>query len=237
MYKIARTLHNWLGIILATQIMLWFVSGLVMALLPIQEVRGTHLRKLLSANWLDATYAPASILNNHTKEANLALSQRATFDGESPVVVPIFSVTDGDKTVRYNANTGAVVSPLTEAEIRNAGKAQYRGDGNLVSALKLTELPQEVQHLSVPIWQLQFNDEDNTRLYIEPETGSVISVRTDTWRLFDLMWMLHIMDYKDRSNFNHPVLIAFSGGSALFTLTGILLLWQRFRPRKRRLFK
>jgi hypothetical protein len=47
--------------------------------------------------------------------------------------------------------------------------------------------------------------------------------------------MLHIMDYDERSNFNNPLLISTAAASLLFTLTGILLLWQRYRPRRRQL--
>ena len=66
------------------------------------------------------------------------------------------------------------------------------------------------------------------------QTWMVWPERTDNWRLFDFVWMLHIMDYTERSNFNNPLLISFSAAALLFTVSGIVLLWQRFRPRKRR---
>ncbi|MEC7283367.1 MAG: hypothetical protein VXW48_07070 [Pseudomonadota bacterium] len=44
MMKFMRKAHNYLGLILFIQIGLWFLSGLVMAWLPIDEVRGDHLK-------------------------------------------------------------------------------------------------------------------------------------------------------------------------------------------------
>ena len=123
---------------------------------------------------------------------------------------------------------------LKESDVRKAAKDQYAANGDIVAARRLSELPQEVQNLSAPLWQVSFNDELNTRFYIDPNTGSVSRVRTDTWRLFDFMWMLHIMDYKNRTNFNTPWLVAFSGSAFLFTLTGIALLYQHFKPKKKR---
>ena len=52
----------------------------------------------------------------------------------------------------------------------------------------------------------------------------MIARRNDVWRLYDFFWMLHIMDYRERSNFNHPLVIAASAGAVLLTLTGLVLL-------------
>lgn len=244
MYKLCRTIHNWMGLILAIQITLWFASGLVMAWLPIEDVRGAHLRHTFQANWQDAIQSPQSVLASHSADARLALSQRLIVSEDKPRMVPVYTVSKAitengaqqNTSVRYNAMNGAILAPLSEAEINQAAILQYAGTGKLSEVTFLSTLPQEVQQLPSPIWQVQFDDTENTRLYIDPNTGSVLRVRTDTWRLFDFMWMLHIMDYEDRSDFNHPLLIGFSAGALLFTLTGIVLLFQRFRPRKRSWF-
>jgi uncharacterized iron-regulated membrane protein len=244
MYKLCRTIHNWMGLILAIQITLWFASGLVMAWLPIEDVRGAHLRHTFQANWQHAIQSPQSVLASHSADATLALSQRLIVSEDKPRMVPVYTVSKAitengaqqNTSVRYNAMNGAILAPLSEAEINQAAILQYAGTGKLSEVTFLSTLPQEVQQLPSPIWQVQFDDTENTRLYIDPNTGNVLRVRTDTWRLFDFMWMLHIMDYEDRSDFNHPLLIGFSAGALLFTLTGIVLLFQRFRPRKRSRF-
>lgn len=236
MYKFWRSLHNWLGLMLVAQITLWLLSGLVITWLPIDEVRGAHLRQTVEADWQLATQSPASVLSHHGTNAHLSLTQRLTFVEQSMQVVPVYSVEDSAKITRYNAQNGDVFRPLNESDVRLAATTQYTGPGEIDNAALLSQLPQEVQQLPAPIWQVQYNDDEHTRLYIDPNTGSVLRVRTDTWRLFDFMWMLHIMDYKNRSDFNNPLVIGFSAAALLFTFTGIILLWQRFRPKKRRLF-
>jgi hypothetical protein len=69
-------LHNWLGLILFVQIGLWFLSGLVMALLPIDEVRGSHLRLKPLATWKDARVAPSERLREFDSHATLTFGSQ-----------------------------------------------------------------------------------------------------------------------------------------------------------------
>lgn len=234
MNKFVRALHNYLGLILCIQIALWFLSGLVMAYLPIEEVRGNHLRSKVTTQWHSALASPSSILSSHNNSAALSLSHRLEVQDGVLVSTPVYQVKDKDKVYRYNALDGKQLMSMSEDTIKMLALAQYRGNGNIQSSELITTLPQEVQNLTAPLWQTVFNDEFDTHFYLDPNTGAVLRVRTDTWRLFDFMWMLHIMDYKDRSNFNSPLLIGFSASALLFTLTGIVLLYHRFKPRRRR---
>jgi uncharacterized iron-regulated membrane protein len=233
MIKACRWLHNWLGLILVIQIMFWFLSGLVMAIMPIEQVRGEHLRFSSTVSWHGVSVSPAGILKHHSTQASLSLSQQLHISNQQLSASPVYLVEDNNQHYRYSAATGEPVSALTEPEIRQLAVAQYLGQGTLQSSQLLTQLPQEVKNLSAPLWQVQFNDADNTHFYLDPATGLVQRVRTSGWRIFDFFWMLHIMDYQDRSNFNNPLLISTAAASLLFTLSGLLLLWQRFRPRRR----
>jgi Na(+)-translocating NADH:ubiquinone oxidoreductase F subunit len=61
------------------------------------------------------------------------------------------------------------------------------------------------------------------------EDGSILERRNDTWRLFDVFWMLHIMDYQGRENFNNILLIFASLTAAWFSITGIVLFFDSFK--------
>ncbi|WP_333608293.1 PepSY domain-containing protein [Arsukibacterium sp.] len=233
MLKFSRQLHNWLGLILVIQILFWFLSGLVMAIMPIEQVRGEHLRHSVNSSWQQAVIAPATVLSKHSKAANLGFSQQLTVTDNTLIAAPVYVITEADQQYRYLANTGNQIGLLKEADIYHLASAQYLGNGQISHIQWLTQLPQEVKNLSAPLWQVQFNDADNTTFYLDPATGLVQRVRTQGWRLFDFFWMLHIMDYKDRSNFNNPLLIATAAAALLFTLTGLMLLWQRFRPKRK----
>jgi uncharacterized iron-regulated membrane protein len=82
----------------------------------------------------------------------------------------------------------------------------------------------------LPVWQVTFNDPEGLRVYVSPTTGKVVARRNNTWRVYDFLWSLHIMDYREHEDFNHPLLIAFAAGLLVLTLTGVVLLYRRFKP-------
>lgn len=232
MMKWCRRLHNWLGLILVVQILLWFLSGLVMAVLPIEQVRGEHLHTQPVPRWQQALVSPASVLEHHSSEASFSISQQLTLDNNQLSAMPVYVIDDAGQRFRYSASSGKLLNTLSEQDITRLAQAQYTGNGALSYSQLLQQLPAEVKHLPTPQWQVQFNDDNNSTFYLDPATGAVSRVRTSLWRVFDFFWMLHIMDYDERSNFNNPLLISTAAASLLFTLTGLVLLWQRYRPKR-----
>ena len=87
----------------------------------------------------------------------------------------------------------------------------------------------EVRGHESPIWRVPFNDEDDTTLYVSGQDGRILERRNDSWRLFDFVWMLHIMDYTGRQNFNQPLVIMAASGGLWIVLSGIWLLVTSFR--------
>jgi hypothetical protein len=66
---------------------------------------------------------------------------------------------------------------------------------------------------------------------VSAQNGQVVARRTDIWRLYDFFWMLHIMDYRGRVDFNHPLLIGASALALVLAATGCWLLFYRIRVR------
>jgi len=85
------------------------------------------------------------------------------------------------------------------------------------------------------VWRVEFDDSRSTVLYVSPDQGRVLARRNDMWRVFDFFWMLHIMDYSNRDNFNSPLLITASVIGWVLAVTGIWLvvLWLMRRRKKR----
>lgn len=55
----------------------------------------------------------------------------------------------------------------------------------------------------------------------------MVSRRSDVWRLYDVFWRIHILDFKDGDDFNHPLLIAAAALTLPVVVTGLILLWIR----------
>lgn len=64
----------------------------------------------------------------------------------------------------------------------------------------------EFRGRQLPVWKVSFSEPESLSLYLDPWTGEILARRTDRWRLFDFLWMLHIMDFDTRDDFNHPLL-------------------------------
>ncbi|CAI3792566.1 PepSY domain-containing protein [Rheinheimera sp. MM224] len=214
-----RRVHKYLGWVLLLQLIFWFGSGLVMSLLPIEQVRGEHLRQALPIPAWGQALSPAQ-LAQQLPDHQLKLSQQGT--------TPVYQFSKGNQQLYYSALTAEVIAPLTEAQVKDLAGRQYQGTAEIDKIQRLQQAPFEVRHLAAPLWQVQFADEEGSSFYLEEYTGKLLSVRTTNWRIFDFVWMLHIMDYQDREDFNHPLLIVFSATALFFTLTGALLLpWRR----------
>jgi uncharacterized iron-regulated membrane protein len=67
------------------------------------------------------------------------------------------------------------------------------------------------------------------RVYIDAVTGEVVARRNDLWRFYDFFWMLHIMDYGAREDFNNNLLRSSAALGWFFALSGIWLLFYSFR--------
>lgn len=227
-----RALHLWLSLLLSLQIIAWFGSGLLMAWLPIEQVRGNHLlNEAATADWQQVQLSPAQALSKlqaivpAVSPAQLSLTQRGS--------QPVYQWQSGQHRYYLDANSGQLLAPLTAAEASDLALQRYRGDAKLPQAELLPQIPAEARGLTAPVWQLRFQDQENTVFYLHANTGQLLKVRTDRWRLFDFVWMLHIMDYQEREDFNHGLLIASSALALLFSLSGVVLLCfsrKRLRP-------
>ncbi len=224
-----RQLHFYLGLVLSLQLVAWFASGVVMSWFEIEQVRGEHLQSPApAARWSEALVTPAAAVAQAPAQflqAQLTLSQRGT--------EPVYQLQQDDQQLFISAWSGQILQPLAANEVQILAQQRYKGTGALRSAEWLTQTPAEVRGLTAPLWQVQFADAEQTAFYFHPITGQLLRVRTDTWRLYGFFWMLHIMDYQDRSGFNHPLLIISAGSALGFTLGGFVLLGFRLARLRR----
>ena len=145
---------------------------------------------------------------------------------------PVYRLPAKDGPVLLDAASGETLSPLPEASARALALADYAGPGTL-AAVERVEAPElEYRGHELPLWRARFDDDRDTTLYISPQTGRVVARRNDLWRVFDFVWMLHIMDYEEREDFNHPLLVTAAVTALLFTLSGLVMLGYSFWPRR-----
>ncbi len=218
---IVQRVHLWAGLILGIQVLLWMASGVIMSIFPIELVRGETTAYRAPAAVLEpATYAsPGGILAQSEGATSVELKH---FLGR-----PVYA-TSGASPGLFDASTGERMTPLSERLARSVAAQDYLGEGEIVSADLVSFPPQEYRG-ERPVWRIDYNDRWHTRLYISPTSGEVRARRNDIWRLYDFFWMLHIMDYEERDNFNNPLLITASITGLLFAISGLIIVIYRLR--------
>ncbi len=220
-----RSLHKWMGLVLGLQILLWFLSGFLMSWMPIEEIHGDHLLQPAP----NSTLAPVAInLSELSTNLNEPIN---SVHIKSWLGKTVIEVDTGKQIHLFDGTTMQKLSPLNEQQIREVLQAHISPEFELNTINLLSAVPAEARGRQAPLWMAQYAGAENPRIYISAQTGEIVAKRTDRWRLFDFLWMLHIMDYDEREDFNHPLLYLTALSAFLFTLTGFVLIYYKFRKK------
>ena len=226
-HVIARKTHKWLGLFIGVQVVIWSLSGLYMTVVHIDTIHGDHFIRTAPK----ATTTAAGLIDPlELATTNQASGVRLVFVRNRPAYA--LGTETGEKIV--DASIGTPISPLTEGEIRTIARSTYTGTEAIASAKLITEIPAEIRGRKPPLWRVEFANWNKPTLYFSPSTGELLSRRHELWRVFDFVWMLHIMDYEERENVNNTLLRTFTWGAVLMASSGIWLLFYSFHRKKKK---
>ena len=214
--------HRWLGYLVALQVLAWVLGGALFAWLPFQawvKSADTVSKPSLS---LPADWAQALARSPLAGQPVTALSAVATASG------PAFKLRTAQGEQWWLATGAPLTAPSAEAVGRFAHSI-YKGAGTLQAVEKLAQVPTQwlmVRELGArrDVWVARFDDGLNTRLYFSGAQGEFITARSDAWVLYDFFWRLHVMDYSEGEDFNHPLIKGASLLALGLVLTGLVML-------------
>ncbi|MCF6195931.1 MAG: PepSY domain-containing protein [Emcibacter sp.] len=225
---ILRRIHKWVALIVGLQLVLWTMSGFLMSFIPIEDVHGDHL-------W--DKFAPAEIIRPETVVVDAKYLMQKYGDQDITNIRlyarngrAIYGADIDAETVYFDAINGEPVGLVAETEAISIAQESYRWTGKYRSVEYVTdpEKYSEIRGGEFPIWRINFDDNVNSSLYVSPTEGKVVRVRSDIWRLYDFFWMLHIMDYDTRDDFNNLLLILAASVAFFIALSGIILVFYAF---------
>jgi uncharacterized iron-regulated membrane protein len=214
-----RKIHKWIGLIIGLQFVLWAISGTAMALLDMDEVAGGPMA--------ERPIAPPIVAGNGWARIQQALGGQRV----SAVRIrrlpsgAVYQLTTPQGVQLFDVATGAPLS-IDAAAAAAIAKATHPANAEIANVAPLRELNLAVRDLELPIWQVDFADEANSSYYVSGSTGELLVRRNDTWRWWDFFWMLHIMDYSERTSFNHPLIITVGFAMGWLAVTGFWLLFR-----------
>jgi hypothetical protein len=221
-------LHRWLAAIAFVQLGIWTISGFFFAISPLAEVRGEDRK----------TERPPEVLP-WAKIVPLASEARQGSHQVRLIFVdrqPVYWVESARGQRLFDATTSRPFA-IDAERARRIALADQRGVKGVRSISRIEVAPLEYRGKPLPAWCVELEDDRDTRIYIDASSGRVTARRNELWRWFDFFWSLHIMDYGERTDFNHPLLIGFAGLGILTVLSGGLLwllrLWRRWKRRRR----
>lgn len=223
----ARKTHKWLGLFIGMQVVIWSLSGLYMTVVHIDTIHGDHLvrptreRSVVASSLAD----PVALVSART-----AQSIRLAWLGETPIYV----ISRQSAEVAVDARTGAKIPAPDEAAIRRIARSHYTGSDPIASAKLITDIPGEIRGRKPPLWRVEFDHWNKPTFYLSPVSGELLSRRHELWRIFDFVWMLHIMDYDERENVNNTLLRIFTWSAVLMALSGAWLLLYAFPKKKKK---
>ena len=211
-----RNIHKYLSFFISLQLLLWTVSGIYFSFNKIELVRGEQYR-LPSSFSLNLD----QLKGNHENISNFDVVNRVDQQ------ILIISDPSGRKYLDTNGNP---VSMLTVEQAKLTVK-----ENSILNPIDVFLIDQdrngsEYRGRELPLYQvLSLNkDQKSINVYVNPYSGKIVAIRSLQWKIWDLMWGFHIMDWQTRDNINNFLLKVFSILALISSVSGVLLFF-RFR--------
>ena len=192
--KFIRSLHRYLSIFVSIQLLLWTISGIYFAYNKIELVRGEQYRL--------------------PKEVEYRI-----FDRLGTSVIE--TIRDGEKSYTTHPERNSI-KPITKEDAMKV--ILQKTTLKPIEAILIENVnPGEEYRGELPVYKVKTDTKDKINVYVGYMTGDIKSIRSDSWRVWDLMWSLHIMDYRERDNINNILLRILSILALVTSISGITL--------------
>jgi uncharacterized iron-regulated membrane protein len=224
-----RKWHRYLGVFFGIQFLFWTIGGLYFSWTNIKTVRGDDVRKEVKRLQLPdsiSSIGPAiQALQQQYPNALVDQVQLVNNASMLPLYQIRYSVGEKVHHLMVDAQTGKTQASIDENKAVEIAKQTILRKTNLVDVYKVTSTNghHEYREKPLPAFAVVLSGETNCTVYVGEETGLVHSIRNNQWRVFDFLWMLHIMDFKERDNINNWILRISSLMGLITLLSGYAL--------------
>ena len=214
MRNIIRNTHKYLSFFISLQLFLWTISGIYFAFNKIELVRGEQYRLTESfpVNFNEVNFSRSDV---YQIKAIKRLDE-------------IIFVVNASKGTEYLNALGTPVSKLSKSEV-----FEIVSSSSTLEPIDLEEISEsskgsEFRGRELPLYKVtSLNDKDKKiNLYLNVFSGEITAVRSLQWRIWDLMWGFHIMDWQTRDKINNIFLKIFSILALVSSISGILLFFR-----------
>jgi hypothetical protein len=211
---LVRKTHKYLSFFISLQLLLWTISGIYFAFNKIELVRGEQY-----LNHLETSFDLSKL------EFEIEKAKEVEFKNRLGTEIVIIKTKDA---TRYLNMLG---QPLTKISMEDA-MASVLTQTTLIpfatEEIVNEKSGSEYRGRSLPIYRVKSKNAKDTELnvYINVYSAEVVAIRSNKWKIWDLMWGFHIMDWKERDNIDNILLKIFSILALVSSLTGIMLFFK-----------
>jgi len=224
MMHLFKKVHKWVGLLIGAQVLLWLLSGLMISLLDPEKVSGNQWA--FKTSTVPQTLEPMVLLEPAELPQNL-LKDALGIELTDRYGKPFYLVRHANSESLIDAMNASVVE-IEQSWAEQAARKDFIGIGEVVSIESGMAPDRETRDSEGAYWRVNFSDMVNTAIYISASTGEILERRNSFWRVRDFFWMLHIMDYPDRENFNNPLVITVALIAIWLGISGFMLLFGSF---------
>ncbi|MDC1012970.1 hypothetical protein OAQ51_00965 [Gammaproteobacteria bacterium] len=214
MKLIVRNTHKYLSFFISIQLLLWTISGIYFAFNKIENVRGEQYRLQSPSNHsfknieFEIPEATSAVVKKRLDKTIIAASTNAGMRYFDEAGDPLKKISSDEAKQIVAKNT--LLNPIAVEEINESKNgSEYRGR-------------------QLPIYKVitrNVNDKE-VNAYLNIFSGDIVAIRSAQWRIWDLMWGFHIMDWQERDNIDNLLLKIFSILALISSLSGILLFFK-----------
>jgi len=225
MMRLLKKLHKWIGLLIGVQVLLWLLSGLVISLLDPAKVNGSQWARTSAT---ESTGLGTAVLLEPAELPTALLKDALGIDLISRHGKPVYQIRHTDGETLVDAIDASVIK-IGKAEATAIAGQDFTGAGEIISSERGMAPDMETRDSIGAYWKVDFSDNANTSVYISESTGKILERRNRFWRVRDFFWMLHIMDYPGRENFNSALIITAALIAIWLGISGFLLLFGSFK--------
>ena len=211
---LVRKIHKYLSFFISLQLLLWTVSGIYFAFNKIELVRGEQYLNHVETNF------DLSKLNIEIEKAKAVEFKKRL--GQEIVIIKT------KDTTKYLNMTGQPLKKISMEDAMNSVSSQTILIPFATEEVVNEKSGSEYRGRSLPIYRVKSKNEKGAELnvYINIYSAEVVAIRSNKWKIWDLMWGFHIMDWKERDNIDNLLLKIFSILALVSSVTGIMLFFK-----------
>ena len=214
MKLLIRKTHKYLSFFISIQLLLWTISGIYFSFNKIELVRGEQYLKIVEKP-----------INLGVLNFNTSYSEKVSIINRLGKEIVIVSSRESKKYLDKNGNPLDKLSSLEAVE-------SVKSQTTLLpfQAIEITDNKSgsEFRGRSLPIYKVESRniENDDINVYVNIYSGEIMAIRSPQWRIWDLMWGFHIMDWNERDNINNLLLKIFSILALVSSVTGLILFFK-----------